>query len=359
MKIIYRYVTREFTQNFFLGLGTFSATYLIVEFFERINAFVHNRAPWPMIGLYFLNKFPSILFQVAPASVLLSSILTLGIMSRQNEIMALKSGGVSHWSLARPIVGVVVLIFLALLGVSEYVTPSTNRAANGIREAIVHKRKSLAAFKESQIWIHGQQTIFNIQLYHPEKQFMEGLTLYRFNSQFELVQRVDARSARWKEGKWILSDASVTDFAQGGVPIRKIYPELPLTLKETPQDFLIAEKNPQEMNYRELREYVEKIERDGYNASKYRTAMHACISYPFISVILGLLGIPLALRKERGAGIAVGIGLCIIISFGYFWIYSLILELGKAGTLSPFIAAWLGNFIFALVVIYLFLSVRH
>jgi hypothetical protein len=54
----------------------------------------------------------------------------------------------------------------------------------------------------------------------------------------------------------------------------------------------IAEKNPDEMNYREIRDYVRKIERDGYDASKYRCAMHARISFPFIGVILGFLGIP-------------------------------------------------------------------
>src|SRR3972149_1286274 len=98
MKIITRYLARDFAQNFILGLGSFSATYLVVEFFERINVFIYNQAAWPTIGAYFLNKFPSILFQVAPAAVLLSSILTLGVMSRHNEIMAMKSGGVSLWT---------------------------------------------------------------------------------------------------------------------------------------------------------------------------------------------------------------------------------------------------------------------
>jgi lipopolysaccharide export system permease protein len=359
MKIITRYVAKEFTQNFFLGLGAFSATYLIVEFFERINAFLYNKATWPMMGAYFLNKFPSILFQVAPAAVLLSSILTLGLMSRHNEVMAMKSGGVSLWSLAHPTLGVVGMIFLALLGLNEFIMPSANQNARSISDWIIHKKKPVAAFKQSQIWIHGHQTIYNIQLYHPEKNLLEGLTLYRFSPQFQVVQRVDARSAQWKEGKWVLSDASVTDFTERDLPVRKNYQEMVLSLPETPHDFQIAEKNPEEMNYRELKDYVQKIERDGYNSSKYRTAMHACISFPFISVIMAILGIPLALRKERGAGLALGVGYSILISFIYLVVYSFILELGKGGTLLPFLAAWLGNFIFGLVGIYLLLSVKH
>jgi len=333
MKILSRYLAREFAQNFFLGLGAFGATYLIVEFFERINAFLYNKAAWPMIGAYFLNKFPSILFQVTPAAVLLSSMITLGLMSRHNEIMAMKSGGVGLWSLVHPVLGTVLLIFVGLLG--------------------------LNAFKQSQVWIHGPHRIFNIQLIHPETNTLEGLTLYRFNPNFELVQRVDARSARWQDGQWALTDASVTDFTPKGVPARKNYQEVVLSLPETPADLQVAEKNPNEMNFRELREYVQKIERDGYNASKYRTAMHAAISFPFITVIMAFLGIPLAVRKERGAGLARGIGYSLLISFVYLVVYSFVVELGKGGTLPPFLAAWVGNFIFAMVGVYLLLSVRH
>ena len=74
---------------------------------------------------------------------------------------------------------------------------------------------------------------------------------------------------------------------------------------------------------------------------------------------MAILGIPIALRKERGAGIAVGVGFSILISFIYLVVYSFALELGKAGTLPPLLAAWFGNIIFGLVGVYLFLSVKH
>ncbi len=359
MKILSRYLAREFIQNFFLGLGAFSAIYLVVDFFERINAFLFNKAPWPMIGAYFLNKFPAILFQVTPAAVLLAAMITLGIMSRHNEIMALKSGGVGLWSLVHPVLGTVLLVFVGQLGLNEFIIPSTNQNARVIRDLVIHKKKPMAAFKQSQVWIHGPHRILNIQLIHPETNTLEGLTLYRFNANFRLVQRVDARSARWKDGRWVLTDASVTDFTPKGIPTRKNYREMPLTLPETPADLQIVEKNPNEMNFRELRQYVHKIEHDGYDASKYRTAMHAALSFPFTTVIMAFLGIPLAVRKERGAGLARGIGYSLLISFVYLVVYSFILELGKGGTLLPFLAAWLGNFIFAMVGVYLLLSVRH
>ena len=359
MSTLTRYLSREFIQNFFLCLGTFATIYLIVEFFERVNAFLYNQAPLPLMASYFLNKIPGIISQVAPVAILLATIVTLGTMSRHNEIMAMKSGGISLWRIVSPILSVAIVIYFALLGLNEWVTPAANQKARAVRELIIHKKKPVAAFKQSQIWIHSHQAIYNIKLYHPEHDFLEGITVFRFGPAFQLTERIDARSARWQDGQWAFGEASVTIFPPNGFPIRKYHKELVLSLPEMPADFRIADKPPEEMNFSELREYVRKIERDGYNSSKYRTAMHHCFSFPFIGVILAFLGIPVALRKERGAGIAVGIGLCLIISFVFFVVYSLSIGYGKAGTLPPFLAAWLGNIIFTLVGVYLFLSVRH
>jgi lipopolysaccharide export system permease protein len=330
MNILARYLAREFSKNFFLGLGAFGVIYLIVELFERINAFLYNKASVPMMAAYFLNK-----------------------------ILAMKAGGISLRRIAFPILGVVAVIYFILLGMNEFIVPWANQNVRILLDLIINKKQPVAAFKQSQIWIHHHQAIYNIQLYRPERNILEGITLYRFDPNFHLRERIDARSARWEKGRWVFSEASVTRFPPGGFPVRKQFAELLLSLPETPDDFRIAEKNPDEMNYRQLRDYVGKIEQDGYDASKYRCAMHASFSFPFISVLMAFLGIPIALRKERGGGITLAVGFSILISFAYWGVFSFCLELGKAGTLPPFVAAWMGNFIFALVGFYLFLSIRH
>jgi lipopolysaccharide export system permease protein len=359
MSTLARYLSREFFLNFSLCLGAFAAIYLVVEFFERINAFLFNQAPPVLLAAYFLNKIPGIVFQVAPAAVLLSAIVTLGTMARHNEITAMKSGGISLWRIVSPVLGAALAIYFALLGLSEWVTPPANQKARAVKEFVIHKKKPVAAFKQSEIWIHSHPSVYNIRLYHPELDLLEGVTVFRFDSAFRLVERIDARSARWRSGQWTFTEASVTSFPDGGDPLRKFHPVLTVSLPETPEDFRIADRPPEEMNFTELRKFVRKIERDGYNSAKYRTAMHQFFSFPFIGVVLAFLGIPVALRRERGAGIAVGIGICLAVSFVFFVVYSLSVGYGQAGTLPPFLAAWLGNFIFALVGVYLFLGVRH
>ncbi len=359
MNIITRYIVREFTKNFFLALAAFTTIYLVVEFFERINAFMVNKAPADQMAAYFIYKIPFIVFQIAPSAILLSCLITLGLMSKHNEIMAMKSGGIPLARISLPILTVVAVLCLGLLGLSEFIVPATTANANQIRELIVHKRKTSGTYKQNQIWVCGRQSVYNIQVYRPDEELLEGITIYRFDVNFRLRQRIDARQARWIDGQWIFSEASVTHFPPDGTPIRKNHPKITLPLPETPQDLKIAEKNPDEMNFQELWDYVDRIERGGFNDSKYRCAMHAKISFPFIGVIMAILGIPIGLQKKKGAGLALALGLCILLSFAFLVVFSFTLELGKAGTLPPLLAAWLGNMIFALVGIYLFLSVRH
>ena len=359
MRILTRYIAYEFTQKFFLGLAAFTTIYLVVEFFERINALMVNQAPLDLMIAYFTNKIPFIVFQIAPSAILLSCLLTLGFMSKYNEILAMKSGGIPLRQISAPILTIVGLICIGLLGLSEFIIPLTNASANQIWDLVVHKKKSSGHFKQNQIWIHGQQSFYNIQLYHPASEIFEGITIFRLDPRWKMTQRIDARRAQWENGQWVFSEASVTHFAADGSPIRKYHPQLTLSLPETPKDLKISEKNPEEMTFRELREFVKRIEQGGYNASKYQCAMHSKISFPFVGLIMAILGIPIGLRKEKGAGLALALAFCILLSFAYLLVFSLTLELGKAERLPPFWAAWLGNVIFALVGTYLFLSVRH
>jgi lipopolysaccharide export system permease protein len=101
------------------------------------------------------------------------------------------------------------------------------------------------------------------------------------------------------------------------------------------------------MGFTALRPYCKTIQDNGYDATSYRTLMHAKISLPFGALIMAFLGIPFSLRDGRSGGIGLGIVISIVIGFSYFVTNALILSLGQHGALPPIIAAWTANLIFA------------
>jgi lipopolysaccharide export system permease protein len=116
---------------------------------------------------------------------------------------------------------------------------------------------------------------------------------------------------------------------------------------ETPEDLARLEPEPEAMNYRQLRQYVQKVRASGGNVNDYIVDMYSKISYPLTGLVLALLGIGLSASKKK-TSLATGFGLTLIIAFTYLAITDLSAALGKNEALSPVVAAWLGPALFGI-----------
>jgi len=95
-RVLHRYVIREYLKIFSLSLSSLILIYIVVLFFQKVDIFIKHQAPFFLIFQYLICKIPEVIFQwTLPYSVLLSTLLTLGALSRHNEITAMKAGGVS------------------------------------------------------------------------------------------------------------------------------------------------------------------------------------------------------------------------------------------------------------------------
>ncbi len=131
---------------------------------------------------------------------------------------------------------------------------------------------------------------------------------------------------------------------------------IPLDLKLT--DLQVIEKTADNLGFRALRRYCAKLEKGGYDTTRYRTLLHAKLSLPFAALVMTFLGIPFALRSTRSGGVAIGIGLCLGIGFAYFVINATLISFGQGGALPPVVAAWAANLLFAAIGVWLALTVE-
>ena len=104
---------------------------------------------------------------------------------------------------------------------------------------------------------------------------------------------------------------------------------------------------------------AEKLEREGYDATRQRVDMHSRLAVPFTCLIMGFLGIPFALQRGRNSNIALGVGLSLGIGVIYFIIQSLVMAFGYSNAMPPLFAAWTANFIFLLLGVWLLLNVQE
>jgi len=360
MLIITRYYTREFLKIFVLCLASFVVLYLLVDLFENLDGFIKNKAPLAAIIRYFLYSIPIILYQICPLGMLLCTFITIGVFVRFNEITALKAQGISLFTVFKVFLFIAAFTWIFSLWLQEYVLPYTNRQMKEIKNIQIKGKKGAAILARDHFWYRSQNAIFNIDIFYPHKNMIQGITIYYFTPDFQLQERIDAQWGSWKQqGDWIFHDGVTRTFKPEGEIKTEAFSERLITIHETPDDFKMSQKLSEEMSFNELRAYIKKTGLEGYDTTPYEVDMQAKISYPFINIIMAMLGIPFALMIGRSGGMALGITVSVLLGFLYWIFFALCLSLGKNGSLPTFFSAWLANVAFGSLGLYMFLQVKQ
>jgi lipopolysaccharide export system permease protein len=359
-RTLQRYVLREYLKILGLALSSLILIYVVVLFFQRVDDFIKYRAPFYLIFEYILYKIPEVTFQFTlPYAVLLATLLTLGMFSRHSEITAMKAGGVSLYRITFPLLFLAFIASLFSFLGNEYLVPISNQNGQYLMSVKVRKQQPSSFFKNYKIWYHSDHRIFNIQLLDPGKNILKGFTLYQFDDHFRCIQRIDAREARWKDGKWWLYNGAMRDFDESGSMRMTSFEEIEYAMPEEWDSFQTIERKSKEMSYSELRTYIQKIQAAGYDATRYLVDLYAKYSYPLLNVIMVLIGVPFALKTGRSGGVALSIGVSVMIGFAYGVTFYVFLSFGKSGILSPFLSSWTPTLLFGLAGIFTLMSVRQ
>ena len=358
MTILNRYICREFLKIFFLSMTSFIIIYLVIAVLENVDDFVKEKVSLSMTMKFFAYQVPLIVVQVSPVATLLSSLITLGILSRNSEIIAIMTSGISLYKIATPVIWISILVSAGSLFINEAILPYTNQKARYIENVELEKKNPLGSFKQNRIWYRSKNAAYNIDLFDPFTNTLKGITIYYLDKDFHLIRRLDAKAARWIDNKWLFHEVSLRNFQnRSNIKVRR-WKEKTIHIPEVPEDFKAVEKATDEMSYTDLRSYIKKIEAEGYQATKYLVDMHVKLAFPFVNLIMPLIGIPFALKTGRSKGIIGGVGISIVISLGYWIMLSFSLSLGHSGVLPPIVSAWISNITFLTFGIFMLLNAR-
>ena len=346
MPIIYRYISKEMLKYFVIVMGAVVGIYLAVDFFEKIDNFIGADVPFAKAVIFFAFKVPFIISQIIPVCVLLSVLIVFCLMAKNNEIIALKSGGVSIYYMLRPVIALGFLFTLLLFFLSEAIVPVTIEKSNSIWLKDV-KKKNAVISKKKNIWIKGVNSIMHMNYYDPVKKTIFGVTINRFDKDFRLIKRIDAKKAAYTEKTWILFDIIDQDIGYGKGKNRVVLiDKREENIGFLPEDLQRVIKKSEEMSFSELLRYINKIEAEGYDAGKYRIDLYAKTAFPFVCLIMSMVGSGIALKGNFGGSMPVKISVGIGMAFIYWIFYSFCVSLGYGSMLPPLISVWAANVVF-------------
>ncbi len=359
MKILDRYIIQEFSKLFVMITITFILLYLIIDFFNRARMFLSNNATIEQMISYSVFSIPVSISFTLPSAVLLATLMTYGSFSKSNEITAMKSNGISLYRISLPALVFSIFIAIILFFFSELITPASIQKTEHITKMEIQKRQTLGSFKQNELWYRADNAIYNFKLFDVNNNTLHGVIInYISSDDFKLKMRIDAKKAEWKDNHWLFHELLTTVFDENDFPTMKREEKAIINLPEKPDDFKIIQKDAEKMGYFELRKYTNKIQKEGYDVTRYKSDLHGKIAFPFVTVILVFIGVFFSLRSERSGGVMQSIGMGIVIGFSYFFIHAYGISLGRSGVLPPILGAWVANIIFIIASVYLFRKAR-
>ncbi|MDE3057945.1 MAG: LPS export ABC transporter permease LptG [Bacteroidota bacterium] len=348
MKILDRFITKQFLLTVLFGLIAFTAIFVIIDLMEKLDDFLDRKADAMVIVQYYIAFIPEIIKLMTPVGVLLSSLFTTGRLSNNNELTAIKASGVSIYRYMAPMLILAFIISAASVYFNGWVVPYANRQKYRIEQ--VYLQQDLEITSRSNIYLQdGPKRIVSIGFFDGTAKLGPRVSVQDFSDTnlISLADRYDARHIRWESAakSWILLNGAERVFSGKNETLHP-FTALPLDgLHFVPSDIVKKQDKPDEMNYFELKQFIANQQRAGNDVARWAVDFYSKISFPFASFIVVLFGVPFSYGKRRG-GLAVQFGISVAVCFVYLAFMKTSEVFGYNGDLNPMLTAWLANILF-------------
>lgn len=344
LKIVDRYIFLEIVEPFFSSVLTF--TCILTGggiLFTLVGEIVRYHLSLWTAGELFLMRLPQVITYTFPMAMLLGTLLGLSRLSGAGEITAFRAGGVPLLRLALPVLFLGLLVTGAAYFFNEYITPRATHRAEEIYFDVSTKGQPKIAQNINIPQYENGSLRRTVSARSLDKGVLQGVIVQEFENN-QPVRVITAEEAGWQEDRgWLLSRGKIYQISAGGESLYLLkFDQQVINIGVSLNDLNQRQLNPQEMNSHELKDYIQKMRRQGEDVKQLEVQLNLKTAIPFASFIFALIGLSLGPRPGRTSG-ALSFGLSVLIIFFYYVILALSMGLGLMGLMPPFWAAWLPN----------------
>jgi LPS export ABC transporter permease LptG/LPS export ABC transporter permease LptF len=362
------YVARQYVSVFFLAFFSLIGIFYIATFIDLADKLFRGTTTGATLLRFFYFQTPQYVYFIIPLAALLSTLVTVGVLTKNSELIVMRACGVSLYRSAMPVILLSMALSAVLFQLQERVLAESNREAKRL-EGLIRGWPS-QTFSEglSRRWIVGQSgdlyyydyfdprgnQFSRFSIFHPDPRAwrLDALTFAN-----ELVYAPDG-SVSWRaRNGWSRRFTSAAKRSGSAPAITfETFPERMLDL-EPPSYFKSDNPDAERMTYDELRDYVSQLQKSGYYSVPYQVQLQRKVAFPFVTLIMTLIAVPFAVTTGR-SGALYGIGIGIVLAIVYWTAQSMFGAIGSAGLLSPTLSAWAPNILFSAAASYMLLTVR-
>jgi lipopolysaccharide export system permease protein len=361
MTILDRYIIKKILSTFFFVVLILSAIITVIDVTEKIDKFAKNNLTLGSILSYYADFIPWITGLITPITVFIAVVYVTSRLAAHTEIIAMLSSGISFRRLLVPYF--ISAVFLGAINfyLNGWVIPKSNQDRL-VFEMMYFKNNNLSYHTNVHMQIEPNVYLF-IQNYNGQTNTGFQFSLERFDGN-RLIEKITAENISWDtvKNKWVLKfwRKKLVDTL---FLVRTSVPSLPLTtrgesldttLAITPKDLSSDYRNYDGMTIPELTEHIQKMKFRGRTGVEvYEVEKQIRYAAPFTILVLMFMGVLVSSRKSRG-GTGFQIALGFLLSFIFILFFTMTRTFAEAGSLPPFLAAWLPNGVFATISVFMY-----
>ncbi len=341
ISILDRYILKQVATIFLFGVALFTVMLEANNLFFLVRFALQAHVSTDILARLAVLRLPYFVVFSLPMGVLLGALLTVGRLSDHNEVVAMRTGGISLTRVAVPVLVAGALVAVSGVALGEWVVPLADQQYfEELRRAgqQVPAPHGYVLFREED---GPAVSIYYARQISADGGTLEEVVVMQFDDG-RLVRIIEADRAAFQNGQWIFQNGVVRELAEGRVEVR--FKRLVAGIRRTPREILADRKDPADMTIRELRGYIAVLRRTGESVARYLVWLHSRIAFPTSSLTFALLAIPLGLRPHR-SGSSIGLGLTLLIIILYYLLMSTTLALGENNRIPAALAAWAPNVI--------------
>lgn len=360
MRILDRYILNSMIKVFISCVLIFLALYVIIDIFSHLDEILKQKTDFAILLIYYLNFLPFIFVQITPFACLLGCLYTLGFLNRNNEIIAMRTSGLSIFRISKTLIIFGCLISVLVFLVNDKFVPQAELIKQKIKNEMKQENKNAPEARETiiNLSIYGlNNRLFFINKFIVPDNKMEGITILEQDELANVRKKIVASTGLYKQKQWHFYECITYAFNENGRLEGEptYFLEQLMDITETPGDFLKQRQNPEFMSVRQLNDYLRKLSRSKAKAAirNLRIDLYQRFLMPLTSLIILIVGIPFSLMMRRRATGLSSMGIAIMVGFLYYVVNAISIAFGKSGLIPSVLAVSLSHILFLSFGLYL------
>ena len=338
----------------------FTVIFIVVDAMENLDDFIDQNLPAYEIFHYYFVFAPEIIKLITPVAVLFAALFTAGKASNLSELTAMRASGMSMYRFMTPFIITTILISILSLYFGGYLVPMANKTKVHIEQVYLKKG---VRFSQSNIYFQDSKTrIVSIGFFDNVTNTANRVSIQEFNNAdlTKMTSRIDVARLKYDTltSSWMAVKGVARLFNKDGQTATYVDSLKLNYLNFQPIDITKKQRKTQEMNLDELDELIVSQERTGNDPTSTLIEYHSRYAFAFTSLIIVLFGLPISANKRKG-GLAVQVGISILVTFIYLAFMKISQAFGKNGAMDPLLTAWFANIFFLGAAIIGIIKLRH